>query len=120
MMVTSLLNALLARIATGGTTLQAATDARLVALLLFLGFVLAIVLSIVILVRGIQSYRRAGDPALLGMAAGILLLSGAPIVLNVTVQTLTVAAAWQVSVIADLTRLCGLALILYVIYGTGR
>lgn len=104
----------------GRIPLQATTDARLVALLLFLGFVLAIVLSVVIAVRGVQGYRRLGDPALLGMAAGILLLSGAPIVLNVTLQTLTRAAAWQVSVVADCTRLLGLVLILYVIYGTGR
>lgn len=110
----------LARSVVDAVSLQATPDARLVALLLFLGLVLAIVLSIVVMVRGVVGYRRAGDPALLGMAAGILLLSGAPIVLNVVLQTVTAMPAWQVSVAADLTRLLGLGLILYVIYGTRR
>lgn len=103
-----------------GTPLQSTGNSQLLALLLFLGLVLAIVLSTVILARGVQGYRRSGDPALLGMALGILLLSGAPIVVNVGVGTVTDAAAWQVSVAADCTRLSGLALVLYMIYGTER
>lgn len=103
-----------------GAPLQATANAEVIALLLFLGLVLAIVLSTVVLARGLEGYRRSGDPALLGMALGILLLSGAPIVVNVGTQTLTDLAAWQVSVAADCTRLSGLALVLYMIYGTER
>jgi len=102
-----------------GTVLQTA-DASLVALLLFVGLAVATVLATVVLARGIGAYRRTRDPGLLGLAVGIALLSGVPILANVVLQTLTGVPAWQVSAFADLLRLAGLGLVLYVIYGTTR
>lgn len=93
---------------------------QMVVLFLFLGFVLSIVLSVTILVKGVQSYRRTHDPALLGLAAGILLLSGVPLMLNLILGNTTVAGIETIRLIADLTRLSGLGLILFVIYRTQR
>lgn len=105
--------------ANGAVPLQTASSpGQLLVLLFFLGFVLSIVLSIVILVRGVQSYRHSHDPALLGMAAGILLLSGVPLVLNLILGNTTGAETGTIRLVTDLTRLSGLGLILFVIYRT--
>ena len=104
-----------------GTSLQTAgTPGEMIVLLFFLGFVVSIVLSITILVKGVQSYRGTRDPALLGMAAGILLLSGVPLLVNLILGNTTSAGTETIRLVADLTRLSGLALILFVIYRTQR
>lgn len=106
--------------ATPPTPLQSTTPGQMVVLLFFLGFVVSIVLSVTILVKGIQSYRRTHDTALLGMAAGILLLSGVPLMLNLILGNTTSAGTGVIRLVTDLTRLSGLALILFVIYRTQR
>lgn len=93
---------------------------QMVVLLFFLGFLVSIVLSVTILVKGVQSYRHTHDPALLGMAAGILLLSGVPLLLNLILGNTTSAGSGLIRLLADLTRLGGLGLILFVIYRTTR
>lgn len=98
----------------------AGTPRQMVVLLFFLGFVVSIVLSVTILVKGVQSYRRTHDPALLGMAAGILLLSGVPLLLNLILGNTTNASTGMIRLLTDLTRLSGLGLILFVIYRTTR
>jgi len=107
--------------ANGAVPLQTAgTPGQLLVLLFFLGFVLSFVLSIVILARGVQSYRQSHDPALLGMAAGILLLSGVPLMVNLLLGNTTGAGTGTIRLVTDLIRLSGLGLILYVIYRTQR
>lgn len=104
-----------------GLALQtAAGSATLFSLLTFLGILVSVVLSVVILVKGYRGYRATGDGALLGLAAGILLLSGAPLLLNVVLASLTATEPAVVSVLTDLTQLLGLGLMTYVIYRTGR
>jgi len=104
-----------------GTPLQTTgTPAQLIVLLFLIGFVISIVLSVLILVKGVQSYRQTHDPALLGMAAGILLLSGVPLLVNLVLGNTTGTGTETIRLVADLTRLSGLALILFVIYSTQR
>ena len=103
-----------------GLALQtAAGSATMLSLLTFLGILVSVVLSVVILVKGVQGYRQTGDVALPGLAAGLLLLSGAPLLLNVLLTSLTGTGLGTVTVLTDLTQLLGLALITYVIYETG-
>ncbi|MFB6075045.1 MAG: hypothetical protein ABEJ89_08540 [Haloarculaceae archaeon] len=97
--------------------LQTTASAGPVALLLFLGLLLSGVLSAVVLARGVESYRRTGDPALLGLAVGILLLSGGATLVNLGLANATPLPTWAVTTAADLTRLAGLAVMLAVIYG---
>jgi|GEM_PF-1981799 len=120
-MTTALLQSLLALAGAGVSSpaLQT-TPGQIIVLLFFLGFVVAIVLSVTILVKGVQSYRRTHDPALLGMAAGILLLSGVPLLLNLILGNTTSVGTGVIRLVTDLTRLSGLALILFVIYRTQR
>ncbi|MDG5776399.1 hypothetical protein VB773_07755 [Haloarculaceae archaeon H-GB2-1] len=92
----------------------------LVSLLLFLGLVVSMVVSVVVVAKGVGSYRATGDPAILGLSTGILLLSGAPIFLNVVLATSTGLDSAVVSTLADGLRLMGLLVVLYVIYNTGR
>ncbi|WP_018257834.1 hypothetical protein [Halomicrobium katesii] len=107
--------------ASGSTPLQStASPGQLLVLLFFLGFVLSVALSIIILIKGVQSYRRTHDSALLGMAAGILLLSGVPLVVNLILGNTTGASTETIRIVTDLTRLSGLGLILFVIYRTQR
>lgn len=93
---------------------------ELLVLLSFLGVLVSVVLSAVILAKAVQSYRGTGDPALLGLASGILLLSGVPLLANVALASATATDPATVSVLVDLTQLSGLGLILYVIYHTGQ
>jgi len=104
---------------TGFVLQSTAGSATMLSLLTFLGILVSVVLSVVILVKGVQGYRQTGDAALPGLAAGILLLSGAPLLLNVLLTSLTGTGLETVTVLTDLTQLLGLALITYVIYETG-
>jgi hypothetical protein len=94
---------------------------RIVVVLLFLSLLLAVALSAVVAVRGVRGYRRTGDRALLFLAVGIVLLSGAPVTLNLALSTATGAGEATVTTAANLTRLAGLGVIIRAIYrpGTG-
>jgi len=103
-----------------GLALQtAARSATMLSLLTFLGILVSVVLSVVILVKGSRATDRLVTSPLPGLAAGILLLSGAPLLLNVLLPSLTGTGLGTVTVLTDLTQLLGLALITYVIYETG-
>lgn len=104
---------------TGPTLQTAAASGQLAVLLTFLGVVVSVALSVVVLAKGVQGYRKTGDAALLGLAGGIVVLSGAPLLLNIALASLTATEPTTVGVLADLTQLLGLALIMYVIYRTG-
>lgn len=99
---------------------SAAAPGQWIVLLTFLGVVVSVVLSVVVVVKGVEGYRGTGDSALLGLAGGILMLSGAPLLLNLALASLTGTAPTTVSVVTNLIQLLGLALILHVIYRTGR
>ena len=104
-----------------GLALQTATAPdELLVLLTFLGALVSVTLSVVILAKGVQGYRRTGDVALPGLAAGILLLSGAPLLLNVLLASLTATEPTTVTTLTNVTQLLGLGLITYVIYHTGQ
>lgn len=104
-----------------GPVLQTADPSTtLLTLLTFLGILVSVALSVVVLAKGFQGYRRTGDPALLSIAGGILLLSGAPLLLNLLLTTLTNTPPTTVSIVEDAVQLLGLGSILYVIYHTGQ
>jgi hypothetical protein len=90
----------------------------LLSLSIFLTLTLSIGLSVVVLLKGIQSYRRLNDPALLLISLGIVLLSGAPILVNVGLATAGVLRADAIATLVNVVRLVGLACVLYVIYQT--
>jgi hypothetical protein len=92
---------------------------RIVVVLLFLSLLLAVALSVVVAVRGVRGYRRTGDRALLYLAVGIVLLSGAPVTLNLALSTATGAGEATVTTAANLTRLAGLGVIIRAIYRPG-
>lgn len=101
------------------TLLQSATPtARLAALLAFLGAVLAVVLSVLVLARGLQGYRRSRDPGLPCLAAGIVLLSGGVVAVNLALTNVTGLDRSPIQVAANGTQLAGLVAVLAAIYRT--
>lgn len=105
---------------TGPLLQTAAAPGELLVLSTFLVALVSVALSALILAKGVQGYRRTGDAALPGLAAGILLLSGAPLLLNVALASLTAVAPATVTALMNLVQLLGLGLITYVIYYTGQ
>ncbi|MFD1588444.1 hypothetical protein ACFR9U_15785 [Halorientalis brevis] len=82
---------------------------------LFLGLLVAVIISAIILLRGIQGFRRAHNPALLGLSIGIAFTSGLPIVMNTSLSTFTVLDNRLITIVTNGLRLLGLGIILYVI-----
>ena len=96
-------------------TAAAGSTSTVAGVVLFLGLLVAVVISAVILLRGIQGFRQAHNPALLGLSIGIAFTSGLPIVMNISLSTVTVLDTELITVITNGLRLLGLGLILYVI-----
>lgn len=96
--------------ATGGDTL--------VVTLALLTMAVAAVLGALVAVRAYRGYRGSGDPALLSLAVGIVLLSAGPTVLRFVVPTLTAIPALSLETATAGSQLLGLAAILYAIYAT--
>lgn len=90
----------------------------LLSLSVFLGLTLSVGLSLVVLLKGVQSYRRSNDPALLVLSLGIVFLSGAPVLVNVGLATAGVFPTGAITTLVNCLRLTGLSCVLYVIYRT--
>jgi len=99
------------------TTAPGSTE-TVAGIVLCLGLIVAVVLSTTILLKGVQGYRRAHNPALLGLSIGIVFLSGIPIITNITLSTFALLDTDLIRIFANGFRLVGLGIVLYVIYGT--
>lgn len=84
--------------------------------LLFTSFLVAVVLSLVIGVKGIQTYRASHDRGIALLTVGILLLSGVAVSINVTLTTFTAVPGWVVTTGANLVRLLGVIIIIVTIH----
>lgn len=87
-----------------------------VEVLLFISFLVAVVLSLVIGIKGIQSYQESHDPGIVLLTVGILLLSGIAVSINVALTTFTAVPSGVVTTGVDLVRLLGVILIIVTIY----
>lgn len=83
---------------------------------LFISLQVSIVLSLVIGLRGVRSYRESHDYRIVLLVIGILLLSGVPTSINIVFTTFTAIPGWTVAAAVDLIRLFGLVIILVSIY----
>lgn len=96
--------------------LQPTPNSTVVVLLLFISLLVSVVLSVVIVFKGVQSYRTSHDRGIVLLVGGILLLSGIPTSINVVLATATAVPGWAVATTVDLIRLFGLVTILMSIY----
>lgn len=96
--------------------LQPTPNSTVVVLLLFISLLVSVVLSVVIVFKGVQGYRTSHDQGIVLLVGGILLLSGIPTSINVVLATATAVPGWGVATTVDLIRLLGLLIILVSIY----
>lgn len=96
--------------------LQTTTGSTEVVLVLFSSLLVSVVLSFVIGLKGVRSYREAHDWGVVLLVVGILLLSGVPTIINVVLTTFTPIPNWVVETTVNLIRLFGLVTILVTIY----
>ncbi len=87
-------------------------------LMLFVSLFISIVLSLVIGHRGIRRYVETREQGILLLTIGIVLLSGAPIGIDVVLVTATALPGPAIAAFVDLIRLVGLVVILVTIYDT--
>lgn len=96
--------------------LQPTTGDVEVVVLLFISLLVAVVLSLVIGIKGIQSYRASSDRGIALLTVGILLLSGVAVSLNVALRMFTVVPGWSVTTAVNLVRLLGIVIIIVTIH----
>ncbi|WP_124954266.1 hypothetical protein [Halocatena pleomorpha] len=96
--------------------LQTVTGGAGVVVVFFISLLISVVLSFVIGLKGIRSYRESHDRGIVLLTVGIVLLSGVPAGINVALTTLTAVPGWTVETTVNLIRLFGLVIILVTIY----
>ncbi|WP_154019024.1 hypothetical protein [Halococcus agarilyticus] len=96
--------------------LQTGTGSTGVLLVLFSSLLVSVILSFVIGLKGMRSYRESHDWGIVLLVVGILLLSGIPTSINVVLTTFTTIPDWIVETTVTLIRLFGLVTILVSIY----
>jgi type IV secretory pathway VirB6-like protein len=96
--------------------LQTTTGDMEIVVLLFISFLVAVVLSLVLGVKGVRSYRASHDRGIALLTVGILLLSGVAASINVALSMFTVVPGWVVTTAGNLARLLGIVIIIVTIY----
>lgn len=96
--------------------LQTTTVGVEVVVLLAISFLVAVVLSLVIGVKGIRSYRGSHDRGIALLTISILLLSGVAVSLNVAFTTFTAVPGWIATTTVNLVRLLGIVIIIVTIH----
>ncbi|WP_336000220.1 hypothetical protein [Halorientalis halophila] len=94
------------------------TPETVLAILLFLGLFVTVVVSAIILWRGVRRYWQDRNVALLGLSVGIAFTTGIPIVANMGLSTAANLETAAITVFTNCLRLLGLGLLLVVIYGS--
>ena len=100
------------------TFLQTTTGGSpLVVALALLGLFVTAGLSLVVAFRLVRGYRRNRNRARLFLAAGLVLLTTAPIVIQLVLTNFTTVPMAGRSAAANASKLLGLGAMLYAIYG---
>lgn len=82
----------------------------------FVTYLLAVVLSVLVAYRVFERYRRTRRRPMLLLATGLVLLAVAPMVLRLWFANVAYVDATTRTFVVALTELCGLLVILYVVY----
>lgn len=96
--------------------LQPTTGYVATVVLLTISFLVAVVLSLVIGVKGLQTYRASHDRGIALLTVGILLLSGVPVSINAAFNVFTDIPVWIVTIAGNFARLLGIVIIIVTIY----
>lgn len=89
-----------------------------VAVAALLAFAVAVVLAVLVTYRFAAGYRRTRRRPLLLLAVGMFLLAAAPMFLRLVLGNVG-GVAWPVrSLAVNVSKLCGLLTVLYVVYRT--
>ena len=99
-------------------TASTSTPETVLAVLLFLGLFVTVVVSAIILWRGVRGYWQDRNGALLSLSVGIAFATGIPIVANIGLSTATSLETAAITVFTNCLRLVGLGVLLAVIYGS--
>lgn len=100
-----------------GTVLQTAVGgSQLVAVLALAGLLLAAGLSLLVVYRLVEGYRRNGTRPMLVLGVGIALLVTGPIFLRLAFANLVAVSPATRSVATTASELLGLSAILYAVY----
>ena len=81
-----------------------------------ISFLVAVVLSLVIGVKSVRSYRASHDRGIALLTVGILFLSGVPVSVTVALRMFATAPGWAVTTTGNLIRLLGIMIIIVTIY----
>ena len=92
-------------------------EAPLLDLLAVLTLFLVALFGAVIAYQAFRGYRRNDSTSMLYLSVGLLLLTVFPFVVNVTVNTLTTPDQIVTVVLENVSRLLGLLVIMYSLYG---
>ncbi|NEU55984.1 hypothetical protein [Halorussus sp. MSC15.2] len=102
---------------TGDVALQTTVGgSRTVALLALAGLLVAAVLSLAVVYRLVEGYRRNGTRPMLALGVGLALLVTGPIFLRLAFANVVDVSPATRSVTTTASELLGLAAILYAIY----
>lgn len=80
------------------------------------GLLVAFLLSVAVAYKLFAGYRRVGDPGMLRLAVGMVLLTGGPILLRLLATNVANVPPATRSLLVTGCELCGLLVVLGVIY----
>lgn len=100
-------------------SVQTTGGSPLVVVLALVGLFVTAVLSLVVASLVIRGYRRNRDRARLWLGIGLILLTTAPIVLQLVLTNIGISEVGR-SAAANASKLLGLGAMLYAIYGVTR
>lgn len=96
--------------------LQTTTSGVVIEVLLVISLLVAVILSLVVGIKGLQTYRASHDRGVVLLTVGILLLSGIATSINVILNMFTDVSAWIIPIAGNLSRLLGIVIIIVAIY----
>ncbi|WP_227354322.1 DUF7521 family protein [Haladaptatus salinisoli] len=102
------------------TTTDATGGSPLLVVLALLGLLLTACLSLAVAYVVVRGYRRNRNRGRLYLAAGLVLLTTGPILLQFVLATFTDVSSVVRAAAANASKLLGLGAVLYAIYGAER
>ena len=95
---------------------DAAGGSTPVVLAAFVAFAVALALSVLVTYRFAEGYRKTRQRPFLLLAVGMFLLAPAPMFLRLLAANVDLAVGGARSLLTTASELCGLLLLLYVVY----